>query len=99
MISVKNLKFTYLNSKKLSLKIDSLQVAKGECLVLCGKSGSGKTTFSRLLNGLVPEYYQGKLEGDIQVVGMQPGQNSVEEMSQKSPLYFKILPHSFPPQS
>lgn len=29
MISVKNLKFTYLNSKKLSLKIDSLQVAKG----------------------------------------------------------------------
>ena len=83
MISVKNLKFTYLNSKKLSLKIDSLQVAKGECLVLCGKSGSGKTTFSRLLNGLVPEYYQGKLEGDIQVVGMQPGQNSVEEMSQK----------------
>lgn len=41
MISVKNLKFTYLNSKKLSLKIDSLQVAKGECLVLCGKSGSG----------------------------------------------------------
>ena len=83
MISVKNLKFTYLNSKKLSLKIDSLQVAKGECLVLCGKSGSGKTTFARLLNGLVPEYYQGKLEGDIQVVGMQPGQNSVEEMSQK----------------
>ncbi|WP_155720301.1 ATP-binding cassette domain-containing protein, partial [Streptococcus gallolyticus] len=53
MISVKNLKFTYLNSKKLSLKIDSLQVAKGECLVLCGKSGSGKTTFARLLNGLV----------------------------------------------
>lgn len=83
MISVKNLKFTYLNSKKLSLKIDSLQVAKGECLVLCGKSGSGKTTFARLLNGLVPEYYHGKLEGDIQVVGMQPGQNSVEEMSQK----------------
>lgn len=38
MISVKNLKFTYLNSKKLSLKIDSLQVAKGECLVLCGKA-------------------------------------------------------------
>lgn len=83
MISVKNLKFTYLNSKKLSLKIDSLQVAKGGCLVLCGKSGSGKTTFARLLNGLAPEYYQGKLEGDIQVVGMQPGQNSVEEMSQK----------------
>ena len=83
MISVKNLSFTYLNSKSKNLQIDSLQVAKGECLVLCGKSGSGKTTFARLLNGLVPEYYQGKLEGDIQVAGMRPGQSSVEEMSQK----------------
>lgn len=83
MISVKNLNFTYLGSEQTSLKIDHLQVDKGECLVLCGKSGSGKTTFARLLNGLVPEYYQGKLDGEIQVAGMRPGQHSVEEMSQK----------------
>ena len=61
----------------------SFQINEGDYVCIVGENGSGKTTFARLLNGLVTEYYQGKLEGDIQVVGMQPGQNSVEKMSQK----------------
>ena len=44
-------------------------VKKGEVLLLCGESGSGKTSVIRLINGLIPHYYQGELEGDIHVAG------------------------------
>lgn len=83
MISIRHLKFAYSNSSQPNLVIDHLTINQGECVVLCGKSGSGKTTFTRLLNGLIPEYYQGKLEGETMICGMQLGQQSVEEFSQK----------------
>ena len=32
-------------------------------------SGCGKTTITRLVNGLIPHYYEGKLTGDVNVGG------------------------------
>lgn len=42
---------------------------KGECLVLTGLSGCGKSTLLRLLNGLIPELYEGRLEGEVSILG------------------------------
>ena len=36
----------------------SLMIKPGELIVLCGKSGCGKTTATRLINGLIPHFYQ-----------------------------------------
>ena len=47
--------------KKDSLRDINLKVNDGECVLLCGKSGCGKTTITRLVNGLVPNFYTGKL--------------------------------------
>ncbi|HJC22370.1 MAG TPA: ATP-binding cassette domain-containing protein [Candidatus Eisenbergiella merdavium] len=49
----------------------SLHISKGECVVLCGRSGCGKTTLTRMVNGLVPHFYTGRLEGDILVGGIR----------------------------
>ena len=47
----------------------NLTVHDGECVLLSGKSGCGKTTMTRLVNGLVPHFYPGKLCGEVLLDG------------------------------
>lgn len=48
-----------------AIKNVQANIPKGQVVLLCGESGSGKTTFSRLINGLIPSYYEGNLEGCV----------------------------------
>ena len=57
MYKVRKLSKTFSKSKVL--KDISLDITKGERVVIIGPSGSGKSTFLRCLNGL--ETYQGKI--------------------------------------
>ena len=47
--------------------------------MLCGKSGCGKTTLTRLLNGLAPSFFDGKLDGMCQSFGLCAGEAAIEE--------------------
>jgi len=69
MIDLKDVSFTYANAASGSLKNVSLRVTKGECVLLCGQSGCGKTILTRLINGLIPHYYEGEMSGEITVGG------------------------------
>ena len=70
MIEIKNVFFKY-ESGTADGVLDSidLNVNKGEVVLLCGESGCGKTTLTRLLNGLIPNYYDGELTGEIRIAG------------------------------
>ena len=70
MITVKNLSFRYQNSDELNLCKANLRIKEGECVLLSGKSGCGKTTLLRLMNGLIPHFYEGEIEGQVSVHGM-----------------------------
>ncbi|WP_300281934.1 ABC transporter ATP-binding protein [Peptacetobacter sp.] len=59
-------KFSY--EDKIILKDIYLDVLKGECIVLTGLSGSGKSTLLRLINKLIPEIYNGDLDGEIKLL-------------------------------
>lgn len=65
MIELKNLSFSYENSNEAKGQLSGidLQVKKGELVILSGRSGCGKTTLTRILNGLCPGFYPGKLAG------------------------------------
>ena len=71
MVEVKNVSFRYgeEDGAAASLKDVILTVADGEFVVLCGKSGCGKTTFTRVINGLIPHFYEGALQGEVLVNG------------------------------
>lgn len=57
----------------------NLTVQKGECVVLCGTSGCGKTTVTRLVNGLIPHFYTGRLDGSVAVGGNDVSRQPIAE--------------------
>lgn len=81
MIHCSNVTFKYAGQSNEALHIDEFVIQEGECVVLCGESGSGKTTCTRLFNGLIPEYSEGTFSGFCQVDFCQVGVHSVEEFS------------------
>ena len=67
MIELKQICFTYADGADGGLKDIDLTVKSGECILLCGRSGCGKTTITRLINGLIPGFFSGELEGDVTI--------------------------------
>ena len=78
IISCTDVGFTYQGSAAPALRDVGLQVQPGECVLLCGRSGCGKTTFSRLLNGLAPAFYPGALTGRCTAVTLAAGEAVIE---------------------
>lgn len=83
MITIKNLSFQYSTEEDLVLKNINLSVHQGECILLCGKSGCGKSTLLKIINGIIPEFYQGKITGSVEVVGMNPFETEIYKISEK----------------
>lgn len=52
MIRLENISYSYSKETGISLKNINLTVKAGEFVVLTGKSGCGKTTLTRVINGL-----------------------------------------------
>lgn len=72
MIRMENVSFHYADCEQ-GVKDINLTIHDGECVVLTGPSGGGKTTLTRLLNGLAPAYYTGSMEGHIFLDDTPPG--------------------------
>ncbi len=72
MIELKDVSFTYESGEtQNNLNHINLTIQDGETILLCGESGCGKTTLTRLVNGLIPHYYGGKLTGQVLLDGKE----------------------------
>ena len=66
MLTLENLSLFYEQDKKVLDDIN-LIVADGECVLLTGESGSGKSSIINSINGLAFEYENAKFSGSVKV--------------------------------
>lgn len=70
MIELRDVSFRYKDSEQGNcLSNINLNIQRGEVVLLCGKSGCGKTSITRLINGLIPNFYAGQLTGEVLIAG------------------------------
>ncbi len=82
MISIQDVSFGYCSQEKI-LKNINLKIRQGECILLCGESGCGKTTITKLINGLIPHFCeQCELEGTVVTEGMEVAKVNLYELAE-----------------
>jgi len=89
IIKAKDLTYAYPIGTKHAFEDVTLDIEKGEFVILTGPSGCGKTTLCRCFNGLIPHFYGGRLEGEIEVVGMKVAEHQIHELAQHVGLVFQ----------
>lgn len=72
MIKITSLTFKYPRSPQPALKDINFEIQPGTLTLVTGATGSGKSTLLRCLNGLVPHFSGGDIEGEIRVFDSNP---------------------------
>lgn len=68
LLKAKILNFRYDEDNSSVLENIDLEIYEGELVVITGLSGCGKTTLTRILNGLIPNHYNGILNGEVKLL-------------------------------
>lgn len=69
IISFDHFGFQYTAQAEPTLYDISLDIRKGEKVLICGPSGCGKSTLAHCVNGLIPNSYPGKATGSLTIGG------------------------------
>lgn len=85
MIRLEDINFIYTGTKKNEGGLNNMNLSAktGECILLCGRSGCGKTTVTKLINGLIPNYFPGELSGSVKVGDLDTFQTPMYEIAKK----------------
>jgi len=65
VFKIQDLTYYYPAKNEPALEDINLSVKDGEFILVLGKSGSGKSTLGRVFNRIVPEFYGGKIRGNV----------------------------------
>lgn len=69
IMECKDVSYQYPLTKQPTLKDINIKIEKGKVYGVVGENGSGKTTLCAVLRGFAPNFYQGKLTGEVLLDG------------------------------
>ena len=82
MITFSDVSFAYTGGQRTDgVSHIDLTIPQGQVVLLCGASGCGKSTMTRLINGLAPHYYEGQLSGAVNVTGLDVASAEIFELA------------------
>lgn len=81
LIEIKNLSFTYQGAQKPALTGVDFIAQKGEFIGITGATGTGKTTLSYCMNGVIPYFHEGIYTGDVLIKGQSIFDLTSQEIS------------------
>ncbi len=88
-INIRSLAYRYRGQEGPALDGVDLEVAEGEFVVVMGPSGAGKSTLCVSLNGLIPHFFRGRMEGEVRVRGRSTRDGKVGEFAREVGLVFQ----------
>jgi energy-coupling factor transport system ATP-binding protein len=88
-VSIRDLAYTYRGQKEPALDGLNLDVAEGEFVVVMGHSGAGKSTLCTSLNGLIPHFFRGRMQGEVRIEGRSTREGKVGEFAKDVGLVFQ----------
>ncbi len=89
MIEIKDLTYTYPGKSIATLRNVNIDIPKGEFVLLTGPTGCGKSTLLKTINGLIPHLIGGKMEGKVEVAGLDTRKADVSSLSQIAGMIFQ----------
>jgi energy-coupling factor transport system ATP-binding protein len=95
MIEFKNVSYQYSFQTQKALESVFFEVRPGEAVLFTGVSGSGKSTLIRLINGLAPHYYHGKVSGRVLVNGRDNANRDISEIARDVGTLFQDAEQQF----
>jgi len=89
LIKFKNFFYRYKGNDEYALNNINLILEENKFILLCGHTGSGKTSLIRCMNGLIPQFYPGFYKGSVQVVGKDTVNTPISELSTEVGIVFQ----------
>jgi energy-coupling factor transport system ATP-binding protein len=82
MIEIRNFTFTYRESDEPVVRDINLSIPAGSFVGITGAAGSGKSTLTYAMNGIIPHCYPGDFFGSVTVDGLDTCETSLTDISQ-----------------
>ena len=83
VIEIEGLSYTYPGASQPTLDHITLNIPQGDFLAVVGNNGCGKSTLCKVLNGLIPHFITGRMEGRVRVCGLDTLASDVGTLARK----------------
>jgi energy-coupling factor transporter ATP-binding protein EcfA2 len=79
IVTLQDINYQYPLTEEPALKHIDLEIEEGEFVAVIGPNGAGKSTLCYAVSGFVPHFFQGELDGRLEVAGVETGDSSLSE--------------------